>query len=208
MAREPYFKNWKNIFVISYGLVVSLFFLFLIFNTGKFFPGKEDMFFKIFLSYGLLFSIVYGNTDTRNRLFNIQLRQFAPRFVLFFIGFLLFFYLILSYFDPLKGSLFGLLSQIPIWLLVVHAFVFATIESAFWQGFLDERIGHPWSEISAGVFHMFVWSGNVFIILIGATFLFAFFSFVHWYFRRNKNDLSAVIGCHTAYNYVKLAMVV
>lgn len=205
--RQPYFKNWKNILSISFGLVYVLFLTWLLFHTSQYVPeGQEDYWFKVFLGYGILNSIIFGNADMRNKLFNVKFIRFLPRFFIFFVVSLLIYYFILKYFDPFEETLFGLLGNVPIWLAVIHALVFATTESVIWQGYLDQKIGHPWSEISAGLFHWGIWSGGAIIVIVSATVLFGIFSLVNWYFRDDLNDVAPAIGNHTAFNFVKLGI--
>ena len=207
MAREGYFKNWKNISQISFGLVYIGFTLWLIFHTKQFVPeGFEDFWWMVFISYGLLNAMIFGSADIRNQLFSVKFFKSLPRFFIFFGLSLFGFYILLSFFDPIQSNFFTLLENIPLWLACIHALVFATTESAIWQGFLDHKIGHPWSELSAGVFHYGIWSGGAVVIIISATLLFAFFSLTNWYFRKNKTDIIPVIAIHTAFNFVKLAL--
>jgi membrane protease YdiL (CAAX protease family) len=207
MRREPYFKNWKKIKSVSIGLVYVFFILWLIFHTHQYVPEDQKNYWLIvFISYGILNSIIFGSADLRNKLFNVKLISFLPRFLLFgavsFVG--LFF--VAKFLGSTTGSAFSMLSQIPLWLAVIHAFVFATTESVIWQGFLDYKIGHPWSELTAGLFHFGIWSGGAFVVIISAALLFACFSLVNWYFRKNKNDLAPAIGTHTAWNILKLGL--
>jgi membrane protease YdiL (CAAX protease family) len=208
MAREPYLGNAKNVFQISFGLVTVLFLAWLIFHTHQYIPEGDRAFWNgVFISYGVFMSIIYGNADIRNKLFNTPLRKFLPRFMLFFGVSLIAFYFILGFVDPLEHSLFGLLSTIPVWLAMIHAFVFATIESAIFQGFLDEKIGRPASAITAGIFHWGIWTGGAIVVIPSAALLFSGFSFINWYFRKDKNDLAPAIGSHTAFNFVKLGII-
>jgi hypothetical protein len=207
MAREGYFKNWKNITKVSFGLVAVLFLLWLVFHTTQYVPDdQKDFWIIVFLSYGVLTSVIFGNADVRNRLFNVKFVKLFPRIALFFCVFLVIFYFMFHIVDPLEQSLFGVLRNIPFWLAVVHAFVFATLESAVWQGYLDYELGHPWSELTAGVFHWGVWTGGAFIVIPSAALLFAVFSGVNWYFRKDKNDIAPAIGTHIAFNFVKLGI--
>lgn len=209
MKREGYFSNWKKITVVSFGVVYIFFNLWVIFHIPEFVPKEQEaMWFKIFISYGILNSVIFANANMRNKLFNVKLTKFLPRFALFFVVFLLIFYYMFKKVDILHGSAFQLLGNIPLWLGTIHALTFATTESVVWQGFLDYEIGHPWSEITAGIFHWGIWSGSTFVVIISAGLLFMFFSLINWWFRKNKNDLAPAIGCHTAYNFVHLGMIV
>jgi hypothetical protein len=179
--------------------------MWLIFHTGQYVPeGQQDYWFKVFIAYGVLNSIIFGNVDLRNKLFNVKLLKFLPRFFLFAVASFVIFFVLLTRIDVISFSMFGVLSKIPLWLAVVHSLVFATTESVIWQGYLDQKIGHPWSELSAGVFHFGIWTGGAVVVILSAGLLFALFSVVNWYFRKNKNDLAPAIGTHTSYNFVKL----
>jgi hypothetical protein len=207
MKREPYFSNWKKIKNVSIGLVYVFFTLWLIFHTNQYVPeGQEDFWFRIFIGYGLLNALIFGSADLRNKLFNVKFTKFLPRVLLFFGVALVVFYLILSKVDPIAGSLMNVLGNIPLWLASVHAVVFAITESVVWQGFLDYKIGHPWSELVAGVFHYGIWAGSFIPVVLSAGFLFMIFSVTNWYFRKDKNDLAPAIGVHTAYNFIKLGI--
>lgn len=207
MAREPYFKNWRKIKSVSFGLVYIFFTLWLIFHTQQYVPeGQQDFWFRVFIGYGILNAVIFGNADMRNKLFDVQFIRFLPRFFIFFGISLIVFYFLLAYLDPFDYTLFEILRTIPLWLGAVHALVFATTESVIWQGFLDYKIGHPWSELVAGVFHWGIWTGGALIVIPSAALLFAMFSTINWYFRKDKKDLAPAIGSHTAFNFIKLGM--
>lgn len=83
--------------------------------------------------------------------------------------------------------------------------------STIWQGYLDHpesKVGQPWSSLIAGIFHIFVWQGTKLFIFISASILFAIFSLINWYFRKDKDDLAPAIGFHTAYNHLKMLSLV
>lgn len=207
MKRQPYFGHWKNIFSISFGLVYVMFTLWAIFHTQQFVPANlKDFWWGIFISYGVLNSIIFGNADLRNKLFEVTVIKFVPRFLLYFIACFTLFYLISNFIDPLQFSMIVVLKNIPLWLAVIHALIFATTESVIWQGYLDDKIGHPWSELTAGVFHWGIWSGGALVVIPSAALLFMMFSGINWYFRNSKNDLVPAIASHTAFNFVKLGL--
>ena len=207
MQRQPYFSDWKKIGKVSFGLVASFFYLFLLFHTKSYVPkGYEDMYWMVFVSYGILLAVSFGVPNIRNKLFNVRLVDFLPRFLLFGGISLLVFYYLLTDINPMGGQFFAFLGQVPMWLALIHAFVFATIESAVWQGFLDYELGHPWSELTAGVFHWGVWVGSALIVIPSAALLFAVFSLTNWYFRKSTSDLAPAIGVHTAFNIIKLGI--
>lgn len=205
---KGYFSKWKNILNISIGLVYIGFTLWLIFHTSTYVPeGQQDFWFRVFISYGILNAVIFGSADMRNKLFNVKLTKFLPRFFMWLVIGLVVFFVIMKIADPLEHSFFELLRGVPLWLGLIHAFVFATTESVIWQGYLDDKIGHPWSELTAGIFHFGIWTGGAIIVILGAGLLFALFSFVNWRFRQDKNDLSPAIGTHTAYNIIKLGII-
>lgn len=207
MTKKPFFGNWDKIKGISFGLVLVLFNLWIIFHIPEFAPaGQEDVWYRIFISYGMLSTWIFSNADMRSKLFNVKFVKFLPRLALYFGIFLVAFYFLMRYVDPTTGKFTAIVSSIPLHLALAHAFTFASIESTVWQGYLDEAIGRPFSALSAGIFHLFIWSGGAFLVIISASLLFLFFSFVHYYFRKSKSDLAPVIGCHTAYNFVKLGI--
>lgn len=209
MKREPYLSGWTKFKHISFGLVYIFFTLWLIFHTNQYVPEEHQAFwFKVFISYGVLNSIIFANADMRNKLFNVKLVDFIPRFLIFFAGSMIFFYFILQITDPMDHTLFSLLAGVPVWLAAIHGLVFATTESVVWQGFLDNKIGRIASPITAGLFHWGIWSGGAVWVILGATLLFSFFSVVNWYFRDSKNDLVPAIASHTAYNYIKLGLII
>lgn len=209
MGKEPYFSNWKKIFIISYGLVYIFFNLWVIFHIPEFVAYEnQDVWFKIFISYGLLNALIFSNADMRNKLFNIKLTDFIPRFIIFLIPSLIFFSIILTRIENVVVSPFDLISQVPLWLGLTHALTFATTESVIWQGYLDHKIGHPWSEMTAGIFHLYIWTGTPLIVFISATLLFAMFSIFHWRFSKSRKDLAPVIAFHTAFNIIKLGLLI
>jgi hypothetical protein len=209
MGRKGFFSNWKNITQISIGLVYILFLSWLIFHTLDFVPLEQyDYWFKVFISYGILNALIIGSADIRNKLFSVRLIDFAPRFLMFFSVSIILFYFMLQFIDPTGSSIFTLLTDIPVWLAIIHAFVFATTESVIWQGFLDYKVGVPASAFIAGLFHWGIWEGSAFVVIPAATLLFLFFSFVNWYFRKNTNDVVPAVAVHTAWNLVKLGSLV
>lgn len=205
MVRQNFFSGTGKLFKISFGLVTTLFLLWLIFNLPHFTSeiSTKD-FLRVFLSYGVMASIIWANVDIRNKLFNISFLGSMLRFFLFLFPSLFFFYFLNFYIDPTGENLFSILSTVPVGIALIHAFVFATVESAIWQGFLNEKVGVLGSSLIAGLMHMYVWQTTPLFAIFGATLLFLFFSYVDYRFRLNKNDLIPVIAVHTAYNVIKL----
>ena len=211
MALESYGKRFGigKFLNISFGLITSLLLLWLVFNSFIF-AGEGDLSVLnviTFLSYGILGVYVFANADIRNKLYNISFFKSLPRFFLFFGIALIGFYFLLGVSDPFPDTALNILKGVPTWILVIHAFVFATIESAFFQGYLDKKIGIFGSVVTAGLFHMLIWAGLPWQNFLGASALFLFFSSAHWYFRKNTDDLIPVIAIHTAYNFIKLAII-
>lgn len=202
-----YFSQVGKITKVSIGLVATMAFLWIMFHTQQYIPdGQKDYFLTVFLMYGVFGAFVFGNSDTRNKLYNVQFTRFLPRFLIFFsISFILF-SIIIAKLNIFDSSYLSFLSGIPLWLAIIHALVYATIESAVWQGYLDDKLGHPWSELSAGLFHFGVWTGGAVLVILSATVLFFIFSFTNWRFRDNQNDLAPAIGVHSAFNIVKLGV--
>lgn len=219
MSNGGFFASWNRVIYVSIGLIYLLFLLWVIINTREFVPvGSEAYWYKVFISYALLNVLILGSANIRNKLFNIQLKKFIPIYLIFFVGFLIFFWFILTIFNPIQQSAFSLLAGVPVWLAMSHAFIFATTETVFFQGYLDGAIGIPASPIVAGIFHLFIWSGAWWVVIIGATALFLFFSFVNWYIRTKgffgwikgtiSNGLIATMACHGAFNAVQLGLFV
>ncbi len=208
VKRTPFFANSGKILKISIGLVYTLFTLWLIFHTAQYVPvGKSDYWFKIFLAYGLLNALIFGNADLRNKLFNVKFLDFILKFLLFFFLSLFVFFSMNKYFGNVFGaSYFTILKSVPLWLACIHSFVFAMTESIVWQGYLDDYVGKLGSAGIFGIFHWGIWEGSAFIVIPLAAILCLFFSFIHWYFRSNVNDFAPVTAVHTAWNYSKLAL--
>lgn len=140
----------------------------------------------------------------RNRLFNVKLINFIPRFILFFGVSLLVLTWVNNLISDINITFVATLTNIPLHLALAHAFVFATTESVIFQGYLTDRLGVVGSSMIAGLFHLFIWPGSLVLVFIGATILFLIFSYVHWYFKKNDNDFGPVIAFHSAYNFTKL----
>lgn len=165
---------------------------------------------RIITCYTVMLSLIMGVGDMRSKLFNVETLKFIPRFLLFYIPSVLLLSQLLKIISP-EGLIFGAIWELPKWLLFVHGFIIATIESTIWQGYLDHpesNVGQPWSSLIAGIFHIFVWKGTKIFIFISASLLFALFSFINWYFRKDKDDLAPAIGFHTAYNHLKMLSLV
>lgn len=209
MPRQGYFSNWRNVFGISFGLVYVLFTIWVIFHVPQWVPPEsQNLMYKTLIAYAILNTIIFANADIRNKLFKVKLIHFIPRFLIFFVISLFIFIVVLARVDPLGPAAYQILASVPLWLLILHALVFATTESAIWQGFLDEKIGRVPSAIVFGLFHLSMWPGNSLFVVFSAALLCTFFSYVNWRFRTSKNDLVPAIAVHTAYNLVKLGLLV
>jgi len=205
------FRKFK---AISFGLVAALFLLWAIFNSFTFVPeGQETKWLLVFLSYGILGTYVFARDDLRDKLFNIGFFRAMIYFIPALIISLIAFYFIFGLVNPLPQVALSILIGIPLWLSAVHAFIFATVETSFWQGHLDGKVGILFSIISAGIFHMFIWTGPAWLNFLGAAFLFLFFSMVHLFFGGFKSTaqqskaLIITIAVHTAYNFIKLGII-
>jgi apolipoprotein N-acyltransferase len=207
MAKEGFFSGIGKIKSISFGIVYIMFSIWLIFHTKQYVPPEQvDMWWNTFVAYGILQAVIFGNADLRNKLFDISILKFLPRFCLFFLGSGIIFVFLSKGVDLPINSFLGILANIPLWLAAIHALVFATTESVIWQGFLDYKLGQPWSALSAGLFHWGFWAGSIWLVTLSAGLLFLFFSLINWYFRKSKADVTPAIGVHTAYNLVKLGI--
>ena len=208
MAKKGFLSGYGKIGAISLGLAYILFNLWAVFNVKTIFPGADQAFwFRVFISYAVLAVFVIAIPTTRKRLFSIKFVDFLPRFALWFgIGFILFSIFIAKIY-PFNENLIHLLASVPISLALVHAFTIAMTESILFQGYLDHKVGIPWSPLIAGLFHLGVWSGGTWWIILTSGGLFLFFSFVNYTFRKNENDISPAVGTHFAFNMVKLGLV-
>lgn len=209
MNRTPYYTNWKGLLNISLGLFVVVLYSFLLFHTFQFVSAdKEFYWWSAIISYTVMFSLVLTIPKARDCLFKIRLSKYSVRFLMFYIPAIFALSWILQLFPIGEVGILGALHDVPKWLLFIHAFVFTLIESCFWQGWLDYPypigIGHPWSEIVAGLFHWGIWLGGALVVIPSAGILFMFFSAINWYFRDSINDIGPAHAVHTAYNHIKL----
>lgn len=203
--RKGFFSGWRNVLFISVGLSYALFFLWVLFNVPYFVPkGMEGTYWKIFASYGFLTVYIFGNAKIQNVLYNQKLIKFIPSFIMYLIIFMIIFSIVLGFFDVTNINNFSIVKQLPIWLALSHALIFAVSESVLWQGYLDHIMGVPASALIAGIFHMFVWNGVWYLNIIFSALLFVFFSFIHFWLGNKNKNLAPVIACHTAYNFVVL----
>lgn len=204
---KGFFSGWKAITLVSYGLVYTMFTMWLFFNLPLIVEAdKVANWSRIIIGYAVLNMFVFANSSIRNKLFDVKLSNFLPRVLIFWGVGLIAFSIILSKVNIEPVGIINLIKGVPLWVLIIHAFVFATTESALWQGYLDQKIGHPASEISAGLFHLSVWQGPAILVVLGAGLLFMLFSYVNYKFKNGSKDLAPAIGTHTAYNFVKLGV--
>lgn len=209
MKRTPYFANWQGITKVSFGVFVVILYCFLLFHTFQFVdPSQEQYWWTAVISYTVMFSLVLAVEKARANLFKVTSFDYLLRFLIFYVPSFFVLSWLLQYVPFGDVGVLGLLDSIPPWLLFTHAFVFVVIESCFWQGWLDYPypvgLGHPWSELSAGIFHWGIWLGGALIVIPSATILFFIFSLFNWYFRKNTEDVAPVHGFHTAFNHIKL----
>lgn len=209
MAKETFWKGlgFKKLSQISFGLFASLFLLWTLFNASSFVPeGQELKFTLAFLGYGVLGAYVFAREDIRSKLSKVSLLKAVPVFLVVLLVSFFLLSLLLGIRDPLPEILITTLIGVPLYLQMINALVFATVESSFFQAFLDGKIGILGSVIVAGVFHMFIWSGSLLFNFLGASLLFLVFSTVYFYSKRVVGPVMAVvvvIAFHTAYNLVK-----
>ena len=85
MVRKKYFSGIGKIKNISFGLFYIFFTIWLLFHSAQYFPEEfQDEWLRIIILYGLLNALMFGVPDIRNKLFNIKLIKFIPRFLMFF----------------------------------------------------------------------------------------------------------------------------
>lgn len=203
--------GFRELWNISFGLVASFVLLFAIFNSSSFVPEGEILKYTLaFLGYGILGSYVFARADIRSKLSKISFIKSVPLFLAVFVPAFFFITFVLNAGGFLPETLFTALVGVPVYLQVINAFIFATVEVSFWQGYLDEKIGIMASVIFAGIMHMFIWAGDPFFNLIGASFLFLIFSTFHFFSKKWFGPYVALImtiALHSAYNLVKYKMI-
>ena len=209
----------KKLGSISFGLVASLFLLWTLFNSSSFVPeGQELKYTLAFLGYGVLGVYVFGRQNLRTKLSDISFIYSLPfLLVSTFLSFL-FFTFLLNLSDPLPSAFLYGLAGIPVYIQLSNSLIFSVVETSFWQGHLDQKIGILGSMITAGFFHMFIWNGSLFVNFIGASLLFGMFSLVNVSSRRllKSNGFSSsravvlslilTIGFHAGYNMAKFGV--
>jgi hypothetical protein len=203
--------GFKKLSTISFGLVASIFLLWAMFNSASFVPaGQGVRYALIFLGYGVLGSYVFTHTDINTSLFRTPFFKNIPRFLFYFaISFFVTYSLFRVSGVSFLSSAVSIFAGVPLYLMMIHAFIFATVESMFWQGFLDKRVGILFSALIAGLFHMFIWEGGVLTNLFASAFLFFIFSTAHHYINKSykSENLVPVIAIHTAYNFIQLGLI-
>lgn len=197
----------KKLYSISFGLFASLFLLWLLFNSASFVPEGQDLKFTLaFLGYGILGSYVFARQDIQSKLAKVKLISAIPVFLVCFVLVYFLFVYLFGLYDLFPNPLFVALVGVPFYLQALNVFVFATIETSFWQGLLDRKLGILGSILTAGFFHMFIWDGTLLLNFIGASVLFFVFSLVNFYARRYVSSgmaLIIVIAVHSAFNLIK-----
>lgn len=209
MAKETFLQGLglKKLGKISFGFFASVFLLWTLFNASSFVPeGQELKFTLAFLGYGILGSYIFAREDVRSKLRGISLIKAIPIFLgvglvsFFLIGFLL------GIRDPLPHVLISTLIGVPLYLQLINSLVFATVETSFFSGYVQEKYGLVLMVILAGIFHMFIWPGSLLFNFLGSSLLFLVFGIIYFYAKRAWGSAVAVvitIAVHTAYNLVK-----
>lgn len=206
MAKKPFFRDWKKFLAISFGLVYILFMIWTFVHVPEYFPeGQHNHWYLVMSSYIVINTLLFSNADIRNRLFNVKFIKMLPKLLMAFFGSLIFFYIVLKRYDPFQYEFFSLLAAVPVWLALVHGITFATTESLL-QVYLTERIGPIGMAIFMGILHYGIWSGGALFVVIGAGTLFLLFQFVHYIWSDGPYDFAAIIGVHTAFNFIKLGL--
>lgn len=205
MAKKPFFYGAGKILKVSFGTLTIAYLLFMIFNYYEYIPvDKQGSYLIMFMSYALLTAVVFGNADIRNVLFKIKATTFLKRFALHFIPLFVIFYLIMSALEgvdvlPFRDVIVGL----PIYIILTAFFIYAVLESAVWQGYLDNwnksGVGVPWSSISAGIFHLNVWPGPWWLVVPTATIWFMCISYYNHRFKKFEDDIVPAVAFHTAF---------
>lgn len=203
------FDSWRKIFTISFGLVFTFFNIWVLFHLPEYVPeGQTSFWFRLMVSYLLLYLVVLFNKDISKYIFKIKFTEFLPRFLFFFVLFFTIFYLVFVRTDFYLSSIFTFMASVPLWLGVIHAFTFATIETLVWQCYLDGKIGQPWSALIAGIFHFGIWPGDAWMVILISAGVFFMFSLIHFYFKKKAGDIAPAAGSHFAYNMVMLGIAI
>lgn len=208
MAKESFVTalGFRKLGKVSFGLILSLFLLFAIFNAGRFVPeGQEIKYALAFLGYGILGSYTFAREDFSSKLSKISLIKSLPIFIFSFILFYFLIGILLNLYNPLPTSLLTGLVAVPLSVQLINSLIFSVVETSFFQVFLHEKIGIFGSVLSAGIFHIFVWNGSILINFIGASFLFLIFSLFYYYTEKKFGLIAVVltIAFHGAYNMVR-----
>lgn len=218
MARQSFIRSlgFKKLRSISYGLVSAFVLFFLLFNSFAFVPEDSQLKWVItFLSYGVLGAYVFARADLRSRLFDVRFFRAMLIFVPYFFGTLIVLYFLFGLVNPFPNIVLSIFTGMPFWLLSAYAFIFSTIETTFWQGYLDEKIGILGSFLFAGIIHMFIWTGPLWLNFLGASALFFIFSSLNYWFgfrpgasrEAKTTSLIKTNAVHTAYNFIKLGLI-
>lgn len=209
MALEKTFVKalgFKKFLSISFGAITGLFLMWSVFNASSFVPaGLEGKWTIVFLSYAVFAIFFLSREDIRSKLgqipfFKSLLFLIPSAFASFFVISLL-----LGVRDPFPSLLLNALIGVPLYLQLINAFVFATVETSVFQVYLDEKWGIAFSVFTAGLFHMLVWLGSPLQNFFGASVLFLMFSMVHLYARKRFGLMGIIItiGVHLGYNVAK-----
>ena len=147
------FSKLKN---MSFGLFAGIFLLWTIFNASSFVPeGLELKYTLVFLGYGVLGVYIFGRQDLQTKLSKISLLGALPYFLIMTVVSFFLISFLLGVVDPFPLALVTALAGVPLYLQLSNALIFAVVETSFWQGHLDEKIGIFGSMIIAGFFTCF-----------------------------------------------------
>ncbi len=203
------FVDFKGLKEISFGVVSTLILLWAIFNAFSFVPeGAGIMWTLKFLGFGVFGVYSFGREDVRSKLSQISFFKAIPIFLLFFVVTLVVMYFLLGIANPFPETILSTLKGVPVWLQIINAFVFATIETSFFCVFLLNKWGVVPSALVAGGFHILIWNGTVLQNFFGATLLFLAFNTVYYFtaYRKKKENPVPTIAVHTAYNFLQLGL--
>lgn len=213
--KRPFLYGWRKIVNVSFGMVAVTFLLFMVFNYSEYI-SVEDQWptFLFFLSYSVLIAVYFSNADVRNIWFGVKFRHFIPRFFVFFVPSFIILFVIMKSIFGLTSSVpfYNLVFEVPIIILLMFFFVVSALETAVWQGFLDDPdksgVGLPYSSLLAGLFHMNTWEGPILLVVFSSGLLFLGLSYFNWLFRKDRFDVVPAMALHFAFDLAFLISVV
>lgn len=145
------------------GLVILLAQAWLLVNVKAIYP--EDTLGQLvrFLTYFMLYVMVFAVADLRDTLLSIKFSRIG-QLVAWGGGTLLILATISNFF---RGSELSTTSIFLAWfgitlpMVIFHTLVVAPIEEYWFRDFLEKRVGRLWSCVFFGLFHFVVYFGNV-----------------------------------------------